>query len=66
MMMIMILLVNKFLMVVMMDTVYIMCMTGVGTKLPFSGFGGGARLCPGSKLAPTEICILHHLVTKFE
>jgi hypothetical protein len=28
MMMIMILLVNKFLMVVMMDTGYIMCMTG--------------------------------------
>jgi len=38
----------------------------VGTKLPFFGFGGGARLCPGSKLAHTEICILHHLVTKFD
>ncbi|KAH9535095.1 hypothetical protein CY35_17G035900 [Sphagnum magellanicum] len=38
-----------------------------GTKLPFFGFGGGARLCPGSELARTEICILlHHLVTKFE
>ncbi len=38
-----------------------------GTKLPFFGFGGGARLCPGSKLACTEICILlHHRVTKFE
>jgi cytochrome P450 len=36
-----------------------------GTKLPFFGFGG-ARLCPGSKLARTEICILHHLVTKFD
>ncbi|CAK9264952.1 unnamed protein product [Sphagnum jensenii] len=38
-----------------------------GTKLPFFGFGGGARLCPGSELARTEICILlHHLVTKFD
>jgi cytochrome P450 len=38
-----------------------------GTKLPFFGFGGGARLCPGSKLALTEICILlQHLVTKFD
>jgi (+)-abscisic acid 8'-hydroxylase len=39
----------------------------VGIKLPFFGFGGGARLCPSSKLARTEICILlYHLVTKFE
>lgn len=38
-----------------------------GSKLPFFGFGGGARLCPGMDLARAELCIfLHHLVMKFE
>lgn len=38
-----------------------------GSKLPFFGFGGGARLCPGMDLARAELCLfLHHLVMKFE
>ena len=38
-----------------------------GSKAPFFGFGGGARLCPGMDLARAELCVfLHHLVMKFE
>ncbi|CAK9224667.1 unnamed protein product [Sphagnum troendelagicum] len=36
-------------------------------RLPFFGFGGGARLCPGADLAWLEILVfLHQLVTKFQ
>jgi len=36
-------------------------------RLPFFGFGGGARLCLGADLAWLEISVfLHHLVTKFQ
>jgi hypothetical protein len=37
------------------------------SRLPFFGFGGGARLCPGADLAWLEILVfLHQLVTKFQ
>jgi len=46
---------------------FISCVVQENPKLPFFGFGGGARLCPGMDLARAELCLfLHHLVMKFE